>query len=172
MQGSSWLTQHQSLLSAAYMTPESARGGLMCAPHILIMNSGTIWASHSGLVRQELQGSPIHDQLIGKPVLSQGPIFMWCLSTEEHSLLHFFRKKQTLPRLPAERKCAKWQSDTSVEEENIVDIFSTLHSKRKQVSSRADHKAITYYKIMMLCMRTQPRTGETNQYITMLANRW
>lgn len=93
MQGSSWLTKHQSLVSAAYMTPESVRGGLMCAPHILIMNSGTIWASHSGLARRELQGSPIHDQLIGKPVLSQGPIFTWCLSTETHSLPHLENSK-------------------------------------------------------------------------------
>ncbi len=66
----------------------------MCAPHILIMNSGTIWASHSGLVRQELQGSPIHDQLIGKPVLSQGPIFTRCLSTQTHSSPDTFRKKK------------------------------------------------------------------------------
>lgn len=47
----------------------------MCATHILIMNGGTIWASHSGLARRELQGSPIHDRLIGKPVLSQSSIF-------------------------------------------------------------------------------------------------
>lgn len=69
----------------------------MCAPHILIMNSGTIWASHSGLVRQELQGSPIHDQLIGKPVLSQGPIFTRCLSTETHSSPGKFRRKKKKP---------------------------------------------------------------------------
>lgn len=69
----------------------------MCAQHILIMNSGTIWASHSGLVRQELQGSPINDQQIGKPVLSEGPIFTRCLSTETHSLSDTFRKNKQTP---------------------------------------------------------------------------
>lgn len=90
-----WLIKHQSPVSAAYMTDHRVRAvRLMCAPHILIMNSGTIWASHSGLVRQELRGSPIHDQLIGKPVLSQGPIFTQCLSTETHSLPDAFRRKK------------------------------------------------------------------------------
>lgn len=47
----------------------------MWALHILIMNSETIWVSHSGLARQELQGSPVHDQLIGKPGFITGPRF-------------------------------------------------------------------------------------------------
>lgn len=63
--------------------------------HILIMNSGTIWASHSGLVRQGAsRGFPIHDRLIGKPVLSPGPIFMWRLSSQKHSLLRLGKKEK------------------------------------------------------------------------------
>lgn len=37
------------------------------------------------LARQKLQGFPVHEELIGKPALSQGPIVKRYLSTETHS---------------------------------------------------------------------------------------
>lgn len=110
---SSWPKQHQSLLSAAHVAPQSARGGFMCAPHILIMNSRTIWA--------QLPGSPsVQDRLIGKAALSPGPIFIQCLSPMEHSLLRLPGEKKTRKPVVSPSRVTKWESNTSTAEENII----------------------------------------------------
>ncbi len=99
------------------------------------MNSETIWASHSGLVRQELQGFPIHDHLIGKPVLSQGSIFLRCLSTETHSLPDTLKRTEKNKRYVTSQQRGNVLNDKvtpqTIKEILFVEIFSTFQSQSK-----------------------------------------
>lgn len=107
--------------------------GLMCTLHILIMNSETIRASHSGLVRQELQGSPIHDQLIGKPGFITRPRFHTFFIIRD--IFCTWHIETHLPQIPADCRRAKWQSNTSQEEGRVVCLFvCIIQSWSTQVS--------------------------------------